>query len=206
MKTNDQLIAEQLRSNSEFCAEWERTVGMCGGGRDRPLSGRARSLAAGARRARAHEATLGRAPRVGRGQPEHRHAHADLRGARHRAHDRRAAGGCSGSECHEASAGQQCCRLGSDRPGGTRRPRSLGIALLIHTFFCRSADLRPRRDRLVLAAPELPANAEEVIRATSSLSTSMRGSGEYEGGRVDAARYLLRCQRGTFGRVGGSSA
>lgn len=29
MKTNDQLIAEQLRSNSEFCAEWERTVMAC---------------------------------------------------------------------------------------------------------------------------------------------------------------------------------
>ncbi len=26
MKTNDELIVEQLRSNPEFCAEWERTV------------------------------------------------------------------------------------------------------------------------------------------------------------------------------------
>jgi transcriptional regulator with XRE-family HTH domain len=26
MKSNDEVIAEQLRSNPEFCAEWERTV------------------------------------------------------------------------------------------------------------------------------------------------------------------------------------
>ena len=135
MKTNDELIADQMRTEPEFCAKWERTV-------------LARAVAVAILRYRSEhdlsqrdlaERLRMKQPQVARLELGEVNPNIDTLMRISAAlgielTDRRAASGSSGSECREASAGQQCCRLGSDRRRGTRRPRSLGIALLVHMF------------------------------------------------------------------------
>ena len=162
MKRNDELIAEQLRTDPEFCAEWERTV-------------LARAVAVAIVRYRSEHDLSHRelAERLRMKQPQV----VRLELGEVNPNSTRS---CGSPRRSASSSRSTCCqrelRLGMSRSG--RRPTMLSArsgptrrnssSWLVRN---RSSDPhvlpqrrpRRRRDRLVLAAPELPANAKEVL-------------------------------------------